>query len=288
MTRTTSLAALLFAFLCAPILGQQTDKSLYGTCAVFLQNGSNLAVTVDSAITTNLKGVRLNQHELACKIWHPLPEMIAVTTGLYSTIAMFRTWKAVPSGKFWTESLPPRPTEDQVDMALRGWGKELLDFLAANEKNSNFPKGEIASLTVAFASNEKLYFYKERIISFRGHPIRDDGQSVRWSLSKNRAARLLSGSCRNFIRVGGERAVEVSPSESQALDELFRQSRSIQINSANQLGDLANRFEDLLSNISKAHSSDPNIGDEIGPPFQKAIFSSASNNWTTTFSDPCP
>jgi hypothetical protein len=235
---------------------QKVDQTSGGTCAVFLQNGQNLAVAIDSVVTTTINDVRVRQGSLACKLWQPNSDIVAATTGLLDTGPYLTGWDAVLSGKSWTQSLPPEPTEQQVDSALRGWGQQLMHFLAAHLKSNEHRDGEIASLAVAFRTGGKSFFYKERIARYEGKVVRDDEQSVRWPLVNGGSAILYSGSCRNFIGVGGQRAVEITTSESSALENIARQIHGSQINSARQLGDLAMSLEQVLSTISKDHASD--------------------------------
>jgi hypothetical protein len=184
--------------------------------------------------------------------------------------------------------LPEKPTERQVDDALRGWGQNLMNYLAAHPKSIQKNEGEIASLVVAFRFDGKPFFYKERISKYQGKVVRDDGQSVRWALSDQGAGLLYSGSCRNFIRVDGQRTIEVTPSEALSLQKLGEEARSAKISTASDLGAIALKLEKRLTDINKSHATDPNIGDDIGPPFQLATLPENSSRWTTTFQNPCP
>jgi len=266
-------------------LRSQNDASTGGTCAVFLQNGKNLAFAIDSAVTSTMNGVRTNRKELACKIWLPTPSIMVATTGLLETGPFLTGWNALSSGRAWTRSLPPDPTEQQIDEAIRGWGSHLMSYLSVHPMRHD--DGEIASIIVIFRSSGRSFAYKERIVEHEGKVMRDDGQSVRWILSDNESARLYSGSCRNFVKVGGQRAVQLTPSESVSLGDLGNMSRSTQIDSAVQLGELALRFEHLFTELTKSHATDPGAGDDVGPPFQLAILPVGSEKWTTTFSGPC-
>jgi hypothetical protein len=210
---------------------------------------------------------------------------VVATTGLLTTGPFITGWNALSSGRAWTRSLPLEPTEEQIDEAVRGWGSHLMNYLAIHPILQG--DGEIASITVVFRSNDRSFVYKERIVEHEGKVIRDEGQSVRWRLPENGSARLYSGSCRNFIKVGGQRVVQLTPSESFSLDDLGKISNSIQIASAVQLGELGLRFERLFTELTKSHATDPGTGDDVGPPFQLAILPDGSKKWTTTFSSPC-
>jgi hypothetical protein len=165
-----------------------------------------------------------------------------------------------------------------------------MNYLAAHPHAARRSHdGEISSLVVAFRSEGKSFVYKERIGRYEGKVERDEVQSVRWPLRDEMAAKLYSGSCRGFIRLnGGEPDVEITPNESAALERLGNESAALQITSAQQLGNLATRFEELFTQLSKSHKSDPLAGDEIGPPFQSAILPEGTNQWTVNFSSPCP
>jgi len=268
-----------------PLLSQNISVSKGGTCAVFLQNGGNLAFAIDSAVTNSINGVRTNEKELACKIWLPASSIVAATTGLLSTGPFITGWNALSSGRAWMRSLPPEPTEQQIDDAIRGWGDHLMNYLAIHPIRRE--DGEIASIIVVFRSHDRSFAYKERIVEHEGKVIRDDGQSVRWTLPEKGFARLYSGSCRNFIKGGGQRVVQLTQSESVSLDNIGNLSGSIQITSAEQLGELALRFEHLFTALTKSHATDPATGDDVGPPFQLATLPEGSEKWTTTFSSPC-
>jgi hypothetical protein len=270
------------------IHSQETNQTSGGTCAVFLQNGTNLAFAIDSAVTNELNGVRTNKKEVACKVWLPNPTMIAATTGLLTASGSnFMTpWNATLTGRSWTESLPPSPSPKQVDAAMRGWGSQLMTYLASHPSSSW--NGEVASLLVAFRSDGKAFVYKERISGEGRKVFRDGPQSVRLELSNDGSDRLYSGSCRNFLKLGnGHRGIELSVFELDALNKLGTESKGMQITSAAKLGDLAMRYEALLTDISKAHASDPQVGDDIGPPFQLATLGTSSSRWSTRFSAPC-
>jgi hypothetical protein len=275
-----------FLFLLTPVAHcQEINTSSGGTCAVFLQKGKNLALVIDSAVTTITDGIRVDQTKLACKVWLPNPGIVAATTGLLDTGHLITSWNATSTGRFWLKGLAPNPTENQVDAALRGWGEQLIRYLATHPiQHSN---GEIASLIVGFRTGGRSHVFKERIAKYDGKVMRDDEQSIRWTLNDDGASRLYSGSCRNFIAVNGHRPVEITTSELTALDGLGDKSRGPQITSAEQLGDMAMRFEQLFSQISRNHDSEPNSGDEIGPPFQLATLSAGSGRWITTFKEPC-
>jgi hypothetical protein len=267
---------------------QKIDEFSEGTCAVFLQNGKNLAFVVDSAMTLTIDGVRANKTELTCKAWLPNPGMIAVTTGLLDSPSYFLSWNANTSGKSWTQSLPPEPSPVIVDTVLRGWGQELMNYLAVRPNRVRRPDGEVSSLVVAFRSGGKSFFYKERIQQHEGKVSRDEFQSIRWPLHDEGSARLYSGSCRAFIRFNNVRDVEITPGESSAMDRLVEESGALQITSAQRLGFVANRLEALSAQISQSHKSDPRAGDDIGPPFQSAILSEGTSQWIVNFSSPCP
>jgi hypothetical protein len=264
---------------------QQADETSGGTCAVFLQKGKNLALVIDSAVTTFEGGVRLDRTKLACKVWLPNPGIVAATTGILDTGHSSTSWNSTATGRSWLRELPSNPTESQVNVALRGWGEQLMRYLATHPIQHG--NGEIASLVVGFRAGGKSHVFRERIAKYDGKIVRDDEESVRWVLNDGGASRLYTGSCRNFIPIDGHRPIEITRSESNALDGLGDESSNPQITSADQLGDLAIRFEELFSQISKNHATTPNSGDEIGPPFQLAVLPADSSEWITSFRDPC-
>jgi hypothetical protein len=214
-----------------PLIQCQTaDQFSEGTCAVFLQNGKNLAFVIDSARTTTINGVRAPKTDLTCKVWLPNPGVIAATTGLLDSPSFFLSWNANASGKSWTQSLSQEPTPEQVDSALRGWGQELMNYLAAHQRAAQRYNGEISSLVVAFRSGGKSFLYKERIERYKGKVMRDEEQSVRFPLSDEGDARVFSGSCRHFIRfAGGNRDVEITPDDSSELDRLVKESKALRL-----------------------------------------------------------
>jgi hypothetical protein len=61
------------------------------------------------------------------------------------------------------------------------------------------------------------------------------------------------GSCRHFIRfAGGNRDVEITPDDSSDLDRLVKESKALEITSAQQLGVLATNFEELFTKLVRA------------------------------------
>ena len=164
-----------------------------------------------------------------------------------------------------------------------------MNYLAAHQRAAQRYNGEISSLVVAFRSGGKSFLYKERIEQYKGKVMRDEEQSVRFPLSDEGDSRVFSGSCRHFIRfAGGNRDVEITPDDSSELDRLVKESKALEIDSAQQLGVLATNFEELFTKISESHKSDPFAGDEIGPPFQLAILPAGTDQWITSFAQPCP
>ncbi len=276
-----------FILLLPRMQSQEMPDSRWGTCAIFLSNDGNLALVIDSALTTAIGDVRVKSGELTCKVWLPAPTIVAATSGLFSAGPFITGWNANFTGRRWLKTLPKNPTESQVDVALRGWGQQLINFSVRNPKAIQSNDGEVASLIVAFKSNGTPYFFRERIVRYRGEVIRDDADSIRQPLEAVHSTIFYSGSCRNFVAVHGHRTVEVTDSEAASLSRIGIEARSGDISSAQHLGDIAMKLELQLSKINKEHASDIVALDDIGPPYQQAILPKDSTEWITKFTDPC-
>jgi hypothetical protein len=291
MKRIGAVTGLIwFSLIFTPMdgVGQQSDRhSSYGTCAIFVSNGRDMAMVVDSVLTE--KSVLTTPlHSLVCKTWLPNANIIAVTTGLWNAGPWFTGWDAQSSGREWLYDLPLNPTIDDVNISLRGWSDQLLTFLKKHPQLVPQEEREIASLVVGFNVGKTNQIFRERVVSRKGKAERDENDSPRQSIPRGASAFMYAGSCRDYIAVNGQRGIQIAQADLDHLNKLAMDMRSAAIiSSAQQLGDLLRNYEQVLIDINNRYAASMNI-DNIGPPIQLATLPFGSDRWVTSFAEPCP
>ncbi|WP_433966000.1 hypothetical protein [Tunturiibacter gelidiferens] len=267
-----------------PANAEVLDSTSHGTCAIAVANGENLAFVIDSAVIQTMnRGVssiytHLSQRISECKVWSPTANMLASTTGLIEVQSENGRWGAQNSGKRWLASLTKSSTPADIDQAMRGWGRELIDAQSHVRNSSSEPDGEIGSLFVIFKTGKNAHIYKERIIQSHGQAIRDFTDSPRLDIPEGMIQQVSSGSCRNFIQVNGFPApVQPTPAESIAMNSINSKLAYPNIG-VEKLESLLLQDENQFAEMSNNHAVNFDSRDEIGPPYQLAHFSNDAGN----------
>jgi hypothetical protein len=271
-----------------PALCQQKEVEAHGTCAIFISNARNMAFVVDSALTETNNSGEVTGHGLACKTWLPSSKIVAVTTGLFKDGPMFTGWDSQAKAKVWLRKLSADPTVYEIDTALRGWSRQLLEYLTGHPQIARLQKeGEIASLVVGFNVGSINHIFRERVIAHEGRALRDESESLRHAVPPQGDDLVYAGSCRNYIGVHGVHGIQISESEMNHLNKLADYMKSTRVNSAQQLGMMAVEYEQALISINRNNVKNPANIDAIGPPIQLATLPLGSNEWTVSFVAPC-